>query len=176
VKAITVRQPWAWAIIYGAKDVENRAQTWSYRGPLAIHAGTTWSPQGEVDDRVWNALCRTWHADAWRCENVHDAPSARPDRFPFGVIIGVADLTDVHRAGEGCCDSPWADAEYHGKPSTHLVLADRNPSPRRSRPAVLSGCGCPRSTSSAPSASSSPARGCRCDHPPGRPVLAPRSR
>jgi hypothetical protein len=127
VKAITVRQPWAWAIIYGAKDVENRAQTWSYRGPLAIHAGTTWSPQGEVDDRVWNALCRTWHADAWRCENVHDAPSARPDRFPFGVIIGVADLTDVHRAGEGCCDSPWADAEYHGKPSTHLVLADPQP-------------------------------------------------
>jgi hypothetical protein len=24
VRALTVRQPWAWAIIYGGKDVENR--------------------------------------------------------------------------------------------------------------------------------------------------------
>jgi hypothetical protein len=24
VKALTIRQPWAWAVIYGGKDVENR--------------------------------------------------------------------------------------------------------------------------------------------------------
>lgn len=39
MKALTVRQPWAWAIIHAGKDVENR--TWSNRyshGTIAIHA------------------------------------------------------------------------------------------------------------------------------------------
>lgn len=39
-RALTVRQPWAWAIIHGGKDVENRS--WSNRhvgGTIAIHAG-----------------------------------------------------------------------------------------------------------------------------------------
>jgi hypothetical protein len=40
VAAISVRQPWAWAIMYGGKPIENRE--WrtppGYRGPLLIHA------------------------------------------------------------------------------------------------------------------------------------------
>jgi hypothetical protein len=39
VKALTMRQPWAWATIYGGKDVENRRRRTAYRGPLLIHAG-----------------------------------------------------------------------------------------------------------------------------------------
>jgi hypothetical protein len=39
VKALTIRQPWAWATIYGGKDVENRRWRTAYRGPLLIHAG-----------------------------------------------------------------------------------------------------------------------------------------
>lgn len=42
-KALSVRQPWAWAIIHAGKDVENRS--WqavnhglTVRGPIAIHA------------------------------------------------------------------------------------------------------------------------------------------
>jgi hypothetical protein len=41
-KAITVRQPYAWLIVNGFKTVENRSEhesRWSFRGPLAIHAG-----------------------------------------------------------------------------------------------------------------------------------------
>lgn len=41
--ALSVRQPWAWAIVYGGKDIENR--TWQavnhglkQRGRIAIHA------------------------------------------------------------------------------------------------------------------------------------------
>lgn len=37
-KALSVRQPWAWAIIHGGKDVENRAWPTSYRGEIYIHA------------------------------------------------------------------------------------------------------------------------------------------
>lgn len=38
---LTVRQPHAWAIIVGAKDVENRTQPRYYLGRLYIHAGLT---------------------------------------------------------------------------------------------------------------------------------------
>jgi hypothetical protein len=37
--ALSVRQPWAWLIVSGHKDVENRPRRTHYRGPLLIHAG-----------------------------------------------------------------------------------------------------------------------------------------
>lgn len=37
MKAITIRQPWAWLIFHG-KDVENRSWRTNHQGPLAIHA------------------------------------------------------------------------------------------------------------------------------------------
>ncbi|SLH41428.1 Uncharacterised protein [Mycobacteroides abscessus subsp. massiliense] len=38
MKALTIQQPWAWAIFNG-KNIENRAQLWGYRGKIAVHAG-----------------------------------------------------------------------------------------------------------------------------------------
>lgn len=46
MRALTVQQPWAWAIVHGGKDVENRTQAWSYRGPLAIHPDLTQTTTG----------------------------------------------------------------------------------------------------------------------------------
>jgi hypothetical protein len=37
--AITLRQPWAFAVMMGAKAIENRTWNTSHRGPLVIHAG-----------------------------------------------------------------------------------------------------------------------------------------
>ena len=37
--ALTIHQPWAWAIMAGIKRVENRTWRTSHRGPLVIHAG-----------------------------------------------------------------------------------------------------------------------------------------
>jgi hypothetical protein len=37
--ALSVRQPWAWLIVNGFKDVENRPRRTHYRGPSLIHAG-----------------------------------------------------------------------------------------------------------------------------------------
>lgn len=39
MKAITISQPYASLIATGAKFVENRTWSTSYRGPIAIHAG-----------------------------------------------------------------------------------------------------------------------------------------
>ena len=134
MKALTVQQPWAWAIVHGGKDVENRTQAWGYRGPLAIHAGARWSERGAESRLVSGA-----YGDAMR----RDKPLDRM-AFAFGALIGVVDLVDVHVAEpehigahglrvDFCCDSPWAESSYtehRGRTRrdvVHLVLANPRP-------------------------------------------------
>lgn len=38
-KCLTIKQPWASAVAFAGKDIENRSWQCHYRGPLAIHAG-----------------------------------------------------------------------------------------------------------------------------------------
>ena len=38
MKALTTRQPWAWAIVMGFKPLENRSRPFNHRGPLLIHS------------------------------------------------------------------------------------------------------------------------------------------
>jgi hypothetical protein len=38
MKALSVCQPWAWAILHGGKTIENRHRPTRHRGPLVIHA------------------------------------------------------------------------------------------------------------------------------------------
>lgn len=38
MKAISIRQPWAWMIVEGYKDVENREWFTKFRGDILIHA------------------------------------------------------------------------------------------------------------------------------------------
>jgi hypothetical protein len=113
-----VRQPWAWAIIHGGKDVENRVRNLAgdYRGPIAIHAGLAPYEKGTM-------------AGARRSElfGGEDATT-----LVFGAIIGVVDLVDVHegpdrtgcwcRPGSALSCSPWAEGD-----AVHLVLANPRP-------------------------------------------------
>ncbi len=38
MKALSIRQPWAWQIIYGGKDIENRTWHTKFRGRFLVHA------------------------------------------------------------------------------------------------------------------------------------------
>lgn len=122
MKALTVRQPWAQAIASGAKLVENRTALWTYRGPLAIHAGTGWSDRGAADDRV-----AAWHGDRLGIA-VPCHPMPLEELFPTGVVVAVCRLVDVHPDG-GCC-RPWGESAYAEAGGrvrtvvTHLVLED----------------------------------------------------
>lgn len=102
MKAISVRQPWAWALLLGGKDVENRSRNilGGHRGMVALHAGQHL-------------------ADAAAFERVHDLTGGampqlglpgRPAATQLGGIIGVLDIAGVHPASSchGRC-SPWAD-------------------------------------------------------------------
>ena len=101
LRVLTVRQPWAWSLIEGGKDVENRSRNiaGSYRGPVAIHAGLA----RFEDDGLWSvreaikSLDLGYEASdsqVWAADHVE---STDP-RFVYGAIIGVADLVTVHRS------------------------------------------------------------------------------
>lgn len=121
MRILTVRQPWAWAIIHGGKDVENRARNiaGSYRGPVAIHAAL------EREKLVWSRV-EELAGERWREED-----DVR------GAIIGVVDIVGVHDSRDDGCGtrkgtarlgeriplcSEWADPWSH-----HLVLANPRP-------------------------------------------------
>lgn len=46
MKALSIRQPWAWLIVHGFKPVENRTWRTNYRGFLLIHAGQAFDYEG----------------------------------------------------------------------------------------------------------------------------------
>jgi hypothetical protein len=133
MKTLTVQQPWAWAIVHGGKDVENRTQAWSYRGPLAIHAGA------RMSDRGMRVV-----PDIAAAEQLVDLNLIREEMrgaLVTGAIIGVVELVDVHQAvgsgpdGLDCCESWWAESSYdeHGgrtrRDVVHLVLEHPRPLP-----------------------------------------------
>lgn len=111
MKALTVQQPWTWAILHGGKDVENRPQAWSYRGPLAIHAGLAYA-SGAMQ---WPAFVRAQRA------------AGGTGWMPHGAFIGVVDLVDVHRESPTCCESPWGEHDQKLGGLVHLELANPRP-------------------------------------------------
>lgn len=121
MKALTVQQPWAWAIVAGGKAIENRSTGWSYRGLLAIHAGCRISTRGQDSELVKNAKW-TWAVEHGRVEPV----------LVMGAIIGIVDLVDAH-PDANCC-RPWGESAYThgitGRPVPavhHLVLENPRP-------------------------------------------------
>lgn len=145
MKALTIQQPYAWAVAHGHKTTENRTgPAWKYRGPVAIHAGARLSKRGMTDPLVVAAMVRhyAWPEPDWapRAGFTVDTVLGWADREHLGAdstltvgercpsvpamaVIGIAQLADAHPARPGCCDDPWALAEYGGKQvSTHYVL------------------------------------------------------
>ena len=82
LKAISIRQPWAWLIVNGYKDVENRIWEAKLRCPVLIHAGKSKS------DTTPEAL-----AYIKRKYRVADLP----EKFETGGIVGIAEITDCVR-------------------------------------------------------------------------------
>jgi len=47
--ALSIRQPWAWLIVHGFKDIENREWHTLFRGRLLIHASKTCTKEQYFD-------------------------------------------------------------------------------------------------------------------------------
>ncbi|MCD9194247.1 ASCH domain-containing protein [Streptomyces albireticuli] len=87
MKALTIRQPWADAIIHQTKRTENRTWKTTYRGPVLIHAGAAHDPQAAIY-------------------------GPRPDIR--SAILAIASITDCHYSDDGQCCGPWGNEHtYH---------------------------------------------------------------
>lgn len=107
-KCLSIRQPWAWAILHTGKDIENRVWNTEYRGPMLIHAGQGMSGR-EYDEAVSFMLERFG-------VRVNVPPR---DLLLRGGIVGAASIVDcVARS-----DSPWYTGAFG------FVLADPQPLP-----------------------------------------------
>jgi hypothetical protein len=102
VKALSLRQPWAWLVAAGHKDVENRTWATHYRGEFLIHAAKTFDHEGY--ERVLREMCPALPA---------------PAEFERGGIVGVAELVDCVTQH----NSPWFWGPYG------FVLRDARPLP-----------------------------------------------
>lgn len=134
-----MKQPWAWAIVHGGKDVENRTRNIAgeFRGVVAIHAGLAWDQSAETSDQIIGALCATNYIDAPIIEARGYVEPDDEEFAPRGYVIGVADLVDVHHdtpdgpPSEACwdagCTISGPDVSWAQVGAWHLVL--RNPRP-----------------------------------------------
>ena len=93
MKALSVMQPWATLIALGAKRVETRSWSTSYRGPLAIHPSSRINREAAMSLHVpdiWEVLAAGgYHQGSGLASN--------PCGLPLGVVIAVAMLVDVQR-------------------------------------------------------------------------------
>ena len=104
--ALSVRQPWAWALLYGGKTVENRTWARRARGRIWIHA----SSGRESRDAVEKAVSLV--AQGGKC-NDREALEHYREHNQRGAILGSMTLTDCHRLDEldrsdPLRSNPWA--------------------------------------------------------------------
>jgi hypothetical protein len=79
MEAISLLQPWAWAIVKGLKDIENRKWKTKFRGEILIHASKGYDKMGEIILR----------------ENGVEPPPTY--KLTFGAVIGKVIITDCVR-------------------------------------------------------------------------------
>lgn len=107
IPCLSIRQPWAWLIVNGFKDIENRDWPTSFRGELLVHAGQT--------------MPRTYYN-----ETVQDLqmlglyPPSLPayEDLPRGGLVGWTRIVDCRQQHP----SPWKMEDTYG-----FVLRDSRP-------------------------------------------------
>ncbi len=88
--ALSIQQPWAWLIVHGYKDVENRSWATRLRGTVGVHAGKKIDTDAIEDIR----------------DLYPDVPL--PDSFETGGIVGRVEIVDCVEAME----SRWFYGPY----------------------------------------------------------------
>ena len=100
MNALSIKHPWAWLIVQGIKDIENRSWPTDYRGSLLIHASKKWDEQGEK--WIWSRIFDRWNLP------LRDLPHRDDPRIHYGALIGKVDLVDcIRKSRSGRPASPW---------------------------------------------------------------------
>lgn len=91
MKALSLKQPWAWLVVNGHKDIENRTWRTTFRGEFFVHAGKTFDNEGyELVSRGMDI-----------------AMPGKKD-FERGGVVGRAEVVDC----VSWFDSPWFSGPF----------------------------------------------------------------
>lgn len=80
MKALSIKQPWAWLIVNGYKNIENRTWKTKFRGEFLVHASKS------VDKPALKEMIKQGYP--------------LPREFDIGGIVGKATLVDCRTYGE----------------------------------------------------------------------------
>lgn len=107
-KALSIRQPWAWAILNAGKRIENRPRRFHFRGAICLHASSYLNARdySQAEDFITGQSPR-WPPEMLSASNIR------------GGIIGTAVITDCIEESE----DPWFFGPFG------LVLEDVQPVP-----------------------------------------------
>jgi len=90
MKALSIQQPWAWLIVNGHKDIENRDWPTRFRGRIYVHAGK------KLDKDAIDYIRKAYP----------EVPL--PEAFELGGIVGEATVTGCVTESE----SKWFYGDY----------------------------------------------------------------
>jgi hypothetical protein len=120
MRALSVRQPWAWAIAYAGKTVENRSRRFNHEGLVAIHASLGldepgFFPRNEAGHTAARKLdALGGRSNFWDARHFYIGGHRHPG-LGLGAIIAVARFDHCHYSADchAKC-SPWAiDGQWH---------------------------------------------------------------
>lgn len=94
MKALSIRQPWAWLVVHGYKDIENRDWYTSYRGRIYIHASK------QFDDTGWDFI-KECMPDTHLAKEIFKLLQYWP--ISKGFLVGEVDIIDCVKTS----DSKW---------------------------------------------------------------------
>lgn len=109
VKALSIRQPWVWAILNAGKRIENRPRRFHHRGPICLHASRH---RPHIDDlcalhSTFDLIDPIEQIGPYRFSTTqHTVDWARG--LQSGGIVGTAEIVDCVEQS----DSPWFFGPY----------------------------------------------------------------
>ena len=116
MKTLSIRQPWAWLIVNGYKDIENRTWKTKQRGTVLIHAG-----KKKMSKKEWEEF-QYYIAHPPYFKQYNSLPLVKlPEQkdIEFGGIVGQANIIDCVNKS----DSPWFEGPFG------FVLENQKPLP-----------------------------------------------
>src|SRR2546427_6775937 len=79
LRALSIRQPWAWLVVNGYKDIENRSWRTNHRGSLLIHASSNRSEFEAIRSEI---------------QKRHRVKIPPEEELNFGGIVGLIEVVD----------------------------------------------------------------------------------
>jgi hypothetical protein len=109
MKALSIRQPWAWLIVNGYKDIENRSWSTQYRGPLLVLSSK--QPALTIPETK---------------EYFRSVRLPLPKVWELGGIVGIVDVVDcVTSHPSGWFSGPYGFVLANARPLPFYALKGR---------------------------------------------------